>query len=183
MSSSSLPMSSMSSGVRCSIGLSAFFCRTVMRGSSRPVRSVVDVAGAGGGADAGLDEDAVPGDGGGDLAGAQVADGALAQGQHAAVADAHAAAAGHEDAGVLGGVEYGGGPVGLDARAGFGEGDRAALAGDDDRGPEALGEEPVDDAGGAPVLLQGLEHADRATRPGGALGEVGDQLGDGAGVE
>src|SRR3712207_5250095 len=161
-SSSSLPISSMSSAVRWAIGLWDFFCRTVTRrGSSVSGRSVVDVAGAGGGADAGLDEDAVPGGGGGDLAGAQVADGALAQREHAAVADAHAAAAGHEDAGLLGGVEDRGGPVGLDARAEPGEGHRAALAGDDDRRPEALGEQPVGDAGGAPVLLERLEHADR----------------------
>src|SRR3712207_8153292 len=43
---------------------------------------------SGGGADAGLDEDAVAGGGGGDLTGAQVADGALAQREDAAVADA-----------------------------------------------------------------------------------------------
>src|SRR3712207_3432872 len=128
MSSSSLPMSSMSSGVRCSIGLSAFFCSTVMRGLPAVSGSVVDVAGAGGGADAGLDEDAVPGDGGGHLAGAQVADGALAQREHAAVADAHAAAAGHEDAGLLGGVEDRGGAVGLHRRPVPRERDRAALA-------------------------------------------------------
>src|SRR3712207_4560288 len=132
MSSSSLPMSSMSSAVRCSTGLSAFFCRTVMRcGSSGLEWSVVDVAGAGGGADAGLDQDAVAGRGRGDLAIAQIADGALSQREHAAVADAHAAAAGHEDAGLLGGVEDRGGPVGLDARAGAGagagEGHRTAL--------------------------------------------------------
>src|SRR3712207_5766950 len=143
MSLSSLPMSSMSSAVRCSIGFSVFFCRTVMRcGSSGLEWSVVDVAGAGGGADAGLDEDAVAGRGRGDLAVAQVPDGALAQRQHAAEADAHPAAAGHEDAGVLGGVEDRGGPVGLDAGALPGEGHRAALAGDEDRGPEALGEQP-----------------------------------------
>ena len=39
------------------------------------------------------------------LAGAQVAHGAVGHGQDAAEADAHAAAARHEDAGVLGGVE------------------------------------------------------------------------------
>src|SRR3712207_8140578 len=142
MSSSSLPMSSMSSAVRCSIGLSAFFCRTVMRcGSSGLEWSVVDVAGAGGGADAGLDEDAVARRGRGDLAVAQVPDGALAQRQHAAEADAHPAAAGHEDAGVLGGVEDGGGPVGLDALAVLAEGHRAALTRDEHGRPETLGED------------------------------------------
>ena len=42
-------------------------------------RSVVDVARAGSGVDAGLDDDAVSGGGGGDLPVAQVADRALAQ--------------------------------------------------------------------------------------------------------
>src|SRR4028119_658657 len=130
MSSSSLPMSSMSSAVRCSIGFSVFFCSTVMRCSSSGLEwSVVDVAGAGGGADAGLDEDAVARRGRGDLAVAQVPDGALAQREDAAEADAHAAAAGHEDAGLLGGVEDGSGPVGLERRPGPGEGGRAAPAG------------------------------------------------------
>src|SRR5215212_12181255 len=120
MVSSSLPMSSMSSAVRWAIGFSGFFCSVVMvcvaplLGSGR---SVVDVARAGGGADARLDEDAVTGRRGGDLAVAQVADGALAQRQHAAVADAHAAAGRHEDAGLLGGVEDGGRPVGFDGGA------------------------------------------------------------------
>src|ERR1700712_5819170 len=109
MVSSSLPMISMSSALRCSMGFEAFFWIAVMSGSfSLSVGSrwsVVDVAGAGGGAHAGLDEDAVPGGGGGDLAVAQVADGAFAQRQDAAVADAHPAPARHQHAGVLGGVE------------------------------------------------------------------------------
>ena len=58
--------------------------------------------------------------GGGDLAGAQVADGALAQRQHAAEADAHPAAGRHEHAGVLAGVEDRRGAVGLDGRAAAG---------------------------------------------------------------
>src|SRR3954463_14257508 len=100
-------MASMSSGVRCAIGFSGLFCSTVMSGGSScgAAGSVVDVARAGGGADAGLDEDAVTGGRGGDLAGAQVADGALPEREHAAVADAHPAAAGHEQPGVLGGVQ------------------------------------------------------------------------------
>ena len=92
---------------------------------------MVEVAGAGGGGDAGLDRHAVAGLGGGDLAGAQVAHGALAQRQDAAEADAHPAAGRHQHAGVLARVEEGGGAVGLDGRAGAVEGDRAALAGDD----------------------------------------------------
>src|SRR3954453_6765178 len=167
ISSSSLPIRSMSPAVRWAMGLTGFFCRTVMRAPpwSRGLGSVVDGAGAGGGTDAGLDEDAVPGGGGGDLAGAQVPDGALAQGQHAAVADPHAAAAGHEDAGLLGGVEDRRPAVGLDGRAGRGEGDRAALTGDDHRRPEPLGEQPVGDAGPGPVLLERLEHPDGAAGP------------------
>src|SRR6476661_6909234 len=106
IASSSTPSSSMSSGVRWATGFVVFFCRTVIGVSfgvrlielveiigldrlDRPWRSVVEVAGAGGGGDAGLDADAVSGGGSGDLAGAQVADRALAHRQHAAVADAH----------------------------------------------------------------------------------------------
>src|SRR5215218_3796349 len=129
MVSSSLPRSSMSSAVRWAIGFSFFFCRAVTVRLLFSGRSVVDVAGAGGGAHAGLDEDAVSGGGDGQFAVAQVADGALPQRQHAAVADAHAAAARHEDAGVLGGVEDRGGPVGLHGGAVLREGDSAALTG------------------------------------------------------
>src|SRR5688572_6438612 len=116
MVSSSLPRSSMSSAVRCAIGFSLFFCRAVIVRLLFSGRSVVDVAGAGRGAHAGLDEDAVPGGGHGQLAVAQVPHRALAQRQHAAVADAHAAAARHEDAGLLGGVEDRRGAVGLERR-------------------------------------------------------------------
>src|SRR3954451_24990396 len=156
MVSSSLPMSSMSSAVRWAIGFSGFFCSVVtvcvapLLGSGR---SVVDVAGAGGGADAGLDEDAVTRRGGGDLAVAQVADRALAQRQHAAVADAHAAAARHEDPRLLGGVQDRGGPVGVQRGAGLREADGAALTGHDDAGAEPLGVQPFGQAGGGPVLL------------------------------
>src|SRR3954452_17357871 len=180
MVSSSLPMISMSSAERWAIGFSDFFCSTVTVVSRS---SVVDVAGAGGGAHAGLDEDAVPRGGRGDLAVAQVADGALAQRQHAAVADAHAAAARHEDAGLLGGIEDRGGPVGLERRPVPGEGDGPALAGDHHRRPEPLAVEAVAEPGGRPVRLQGLEHADRPAGPGRAPGQVGHQLGDGGGVE
>src|SRR3954453_22999351 len=120
MVSSSTPMASMSSGVRWATGLSGFFCRTVIRllVSGRWGRSVVDVAGAGGGADAGLHEDAVPGRGGGQLAVAEVPDAALTQRQPAAVADAHPAAAGHEQPALLGGVQDRGGAVELEASPG-----------------------------------------------------------------
>src|SRR3712207_6226206 len=124
--SSSLPMISMSSADRCAIGFSGFFWITVMNGSDQ--RSVVDGAGAGSGADAGLDEHAVARGGDGQLTVAQVAHGTLAQRQHAAVADAHAATARHEDAGLLGGVEDRGGAVGLHRRPVPRERDRAALA-------------------------------------------------------
>src|SRR4051794_414043 len=132
MVSSSLPMISMSSADRWAIGFSFFFCRAVTVRLLFSGRSVVDVAGAGGGAHAGLDENAVALGGCGDLAVAQVAHRALAQRQHAAVADAHAATARHQDAGLLGGVEDRGGAVGVQRGAGPGEGDGAALAGDED---------------------------------------------------
>src|SRR3954471_11518398 len=103
MVSSSLPMISMSSADRWAIGFSGFFCSAVT--VPAPLlgavgRSVVDVAAACGGAYAVLEQDAAPRGGNGQLAVAQVAHGALPQRQHAAVADPHAAAAGHEDAGL-----------------------------------------------------------------------------------
>src|SRR3954452_24156868 len=115
MASSSMPICSMSSGLRCAMGLSDFFCRTVMRLLRRcwgggleehevldlPRWSVVDLAGAGGGIDAGLDLHAVAGGGGGERTVAEVADGALAQRQHAAEADPHPAARRHQHAGGL----------------------------------------------------------------------------------
>src|SRR5215203_626639 len=81
MVSSSLPMISMSSADRWAIGFSGFFCSAVTVRLLVSGRSVVDVAGAGGGAHAGLDEHAVPRRGGGDLAVPQVAHGSLAQRQ------------------------------------------------------------------------------------------------------
>ena len=102
--------------------------RLLVRGSQRAVRGggwgpyavqswlllEVDLAGAGRGRDAGLDADAVAFGGGGELAVAQVADAARAQRHDAAEADAHPAARRHQHAGVLAGVEDGGGAVGLD---------------------------------------------------------------------
>src|SRR5215218_1094775 len=116
MVSSSLPMISMSSADKWAMGFSGFFCRAVTVRLLVSGRSVVDVAGAGGGAHAGLDEHAVPRGGRGDLSVAEVAHGALPQRQHAAVADTHAAPARHEDAGLLGGVQDRGRPVRLERR-------------------------------------------------------------------
>src|SRR3954467_8472219 len=121
MVSSSLPMISMSSADRWAIGFSGFFCSAVT--VPAPLlgavgRSVVDVAAAGGGADTGLDQDAVPRGGDGQLTGARVASGDIPQRAHLAVADAHAAAAGHEDAGLLGRVEDRQGSFRLEASAG-----------------------------------------------------------------
>src|SRR3954454_18469434 len=112
----------MSSGVRWAIGFSGFLVIVVMvtlafrlarsrdgrcaTSSTSSLRSdFVDVAGTSGGAGAGLDRDArgvaLPRDCGGDRAVAQVADSAGLHGDDTPHADAHPAAAGHEDAGVL----------------------------------------------------------------------------------
>src|SRR3954451_21542485 len=111
IASSSLPSCSMSSGLRWAIGLSDFFWIVVIGflpvawvvGSV--VGSVVERARPGGRVDAGLDEHAaavgLAGDGRGQVAAAQVAHGALLEREHAAVADAHPAARGHQHAGVL----------------------------------------------------------------------------------
>ena len=169
----------MSSAVRWSMGLVGFFCRAVMvapwllvvRACRDQVEAVVDVAGAGGGADAGLDQDAVTRRRGGELAVAQVAHRALAQRQHAAEADAHPAAAGHQHPGLLGGVEDRLVAVRLDDGAGLAEGDGAALAGHDDRGAE-----PLDVQRKVPRGVVVLERLEQAGRPAGvrrALGDVG----------
>src|SRR6478735_4725462 len=104
MASSSRPSCSMSSGVRCAVGFTGFFVMAVIFASLS-----VDVARPSGRVDAGLDRDAagagLPRYGGRDGAVAQVAHGALLQRDHAAHADAHPAAAGHQDAGLLGGVQ------------------------------------------------------------------------------
>merc|ERR1712000_556948 len=79
------PMSSMSASDRCAVGLTGCLVMTVMRVS---FSEGVDAAGAGSGADTGLDRDAVgPGLAGGrdgELAVAQVAHGALAERDDAA---------------------------------------------------------------------------------------------------
>src|SRR5512139_568061 len=61
------------------------------------------------------------------LTASQVADPSGVHGQRAGVADAHAAAVGHADAGLLAGLEERGRPVDLDRLARVAEGDRAAL--------------------------------------------------------
>src|SRR3954454_21419872 len=104
MSSSSWAISSRSSWSRCAIGFTwpmrGFFWIVVISFSL-----VIEVARPGGRVDAGLDQDAapvcLPGYGGGQRAGAQVADDAFAHREHAGVADAHPAPARHEDTGVL----------------------------------------------------------------------------------
>src|SRR6478735_2021281 len=127
IASSSMPSCSMSSGVRCAVGFTGFFVMAVISSLL-----VVDVARPGGRVDAGLDRYAagagLPRYGGRDGAVAQVAHGALLQRDHAAHADAHPAAAGHQDAGLLGGVQDRGGTVGLEGGAVL-ERDGAALAG------------------------------------------------------
>ena len=55
--------------------------------------------------------------------------------------------------------------------------DGAAVAGGDDGGPEPLGVQPVGHADAGPVRLEVVEQPGRAARPGLALGEVGDELG------
>lgn len=75
--------------------------------------SEFEVAATGDGIDTGLDGDFLAGFGGGDVAVAQVADGALAHGDHAAEADAHAAAARHQDTGLFARVEDRGATLGV----------------------------------------------------------------------
>src|SRR4051812_6659559 len=103
IASSSIPSCSMSSGVRWAVGFSGFLVMAVIGVSS--VGSVVEVARPRGRVDAGLDWHAartgLAGDGDGERAVAEVAHRALPHRQHAAHADAHPAAAGHEDAGAL----------------------------------------------------------------------------------
>ena len=140
-------------------------------------RVSVEVARPGGRVDAGLDSDRRRSrsrrDGGGELAGAQVANDALAHRQHALVADAHPAAARHQDAGVLGLLQDRAAAVALDVDAGAVEGDRAALAGDEGRDPELLGEQRQ-----PALLVVGRDRVEQATRAAGErrpLGQVGDQ--------
>src|SRR3954454_16401669 len=95
IASSSAPSVSICSRLRWAIGLSSVCCRFSSLTMVMSRLSVVDDARAGGGADAGLDLDAVALAGVGDdeVAVAQVAHGTLLEREDAAEADAHAAAA------------------------------------------------------------------------------------------
>src|SRR3954447_22516027 len=163
MSSSSLAISSRSSASRWAIGLTCpmrgFFWIVVISFSfgcsasesvvesvfESVVESVVEVARPCGRVDARLD--AYPagvgltGDGGGELAGAQVADDALAHRQDALVADAHPAAARHQDPGVLRLLEDRAAAVAVDRDPGRVERVGAALAGHEGGRAELLGEQ------------------------------------------
>ena len=110
----------MSSAVRWAVGSSVIALIVLMLNL---LCLKFDVAGASGCGDAGLDLDVVAGSGGGDVAGAQVAHGALPQRHDAAEADAHPAPRGHQHAGGLAGVEQRLGAVGCHDGAGLGEGD------------------------------------------------------------
>ena len=117
-----------------------------------------------------------------DFAGAQVTDVAGPQRDEAAVADAHAAAAGHQDAGVLADIEQRRVAVGLDFTVGGLEGDQAAVV------PGTAGEagaEAFDGQGaragrgllgvlrfGLPQRLGVVEEPFRAACVGGALAPV-----------
>ncbi len=179
IASSSMPICSMSSRVRWAIGLSAFFWIVVM-GSSLPgfrggAAQPASTAGEGQWSMSQAPAAALmqvwirtppvsdsPAVTVVSVAGAQVAHGSFAEREDAAVADAHPAAARHQDAGVLGGVEDRGGAVGLDDGAVLGEGDGAALAGDDGAGAELLGEQLQ--PGRVVVGLQGVEQTRRGRR-------------------
>src|SRR3954452_16711381 len=102
MASSSRPRFSMSSDVRWATFAFMVFMVFVSnllgvegRGQKGRAGLEVDVAGARGGGDAGLDLDVVTGGCRGDVAGAQVAHGALTQRNDAAEADAHPATGWH----------------------------------------------------------------------------------------
>src|SRR3954471_14549222 len=175
IASSSMPSCSMSSGVRWAVGFSGFLVMAVMV-SPRDL-SVVEVARPRGRVDAGLDRYAaragLPRHRDGDRAVAEVADGALLHRQHAAHADAHPAAARHQDAGALRGVQDRGGAVGVDG-ATVGEGHRPALARLDGDRAEPLGVEQQ--LARRVVLLERVEEARGPAGVRGPLGQVGHQL-------
>src|SRR4051794_30472065 len=180
IASSSLPSSSMSSADRCAVGSTVFFWMTVtvllgVRGS------VVDAAGSCRGVDAGLDDDAVSLERRRDVAVAQVPHDAFAKREHAAVADAHPATAGHQHAGLLGLVEQRSVAGGLDARTTLGEHHGPAVTGHQSGEPELLGAQ-LETAVGV-VLLQRLEQPGGSARQRDALVEVGHQRLDVAHVE
>src|ERR1700724_2737146 len=134
MPSSSRPRFSMSSSLRWAIGFCSWRCRVVI---GFPLE--VDVAGARSCGHAGLDQDAVTGCGGGDVAVAKVTHGPLAQRNHAAEADAHPASRRHQDSGGFAGVEQCLVARGVEDGRGLGEGDGAAVTGGHDGGAKPLG--------------------------------------------
>ena len=161
IASSSTPICSMSSGVRWAIGLWAFFCRTVMgasvSGRSRVGGSVDQVRSSGEAVVSGRSRRrrprprcrsgcgspfaVSPSVGGGDLAVAQVADGARAQREHAAEADAHPAPRGHQHAGLLAGVQDRGAARRRRPRCRTGRTPRCRRRRRRSLGPEALGDQ------------------------------------------
>src|ERR1700722_4617691 len=178
MASSSRPRFSMSWSLRWAIGFCSWRCRVVMRG---PLE--VDVAGARSCGHAGLDQDAVTGCGGGDVAVAEVANGPLAQRCHAAEADAHPASRRHQPPGGFAGVEQCPVARGVEDGCGLTEGDRPSVTGGDHGGPEPFGVQTLGLAVVVPVLLECVEHAGRSACPGLALGEVVDQFAEFGGGE
>ena len=84
--------------------------------------------------------------------GTQVTDLAGAERDEAAVADAHPAAAGHQDAGVLTDVEQRRVTVGVNLAVGGLEGDEAAVV---PLTPGQVGAEPLDGKGGGRGFVRG----------------------------
>src|SRR3954451_13383353 len=163
IASSSRPSSSTSSGVRWAYWVTSLIAMALLD---------VERAGPDRDADAGLDTVVL-------LvvlvAVAQVAHGALDEGERARVADAHPAAEGHADADRLARLEAGGGAVDLDGPLRVLERDRPALAAvAGDLQGEALEVQGVPEVGPLPVLLDRVEHRRGAAGPRVALAPVGD---------
>src|SRR3954452_21562974 len=171
MESSSRPRFSMSSAFRCAIGFCSWRCRVVMK-----VPLEVDVAGARCCGDTGLDQDAVTGCGGGDVAIAKVAYGSLAQRSDAAEADAHPAPRRHQDSGFFASIEQCLVTRGVEDGRRLAEGDSASFTGGDHACPEPFGVQTLGHAVVVPVLFECIEHAGGAARPRLALGEVVDEI-------
>src|SRR3954449_11615660 len=164
MASSSPPMCSRSSGVRCS--------RRVVLIASDPA-SEVDLDAARRGVDAGADHLAV---GLLEVAGAKVADGAGAQSPDAGVADAHPAAVRQQRPRPLADYQERRRRVGVGVLAAGEEADaaaRAADAGGDGDWPEALEVQALRDASALEAIGQGVQQARRAAGPRLAIAPVG----------
>src|SRR5215208_6778008 len=132
----------------------------------------VDVAGARCCGDTGLDQDAVTGCGGGDVAVAKVAYGSVAQRSHAAEADAHPAPRRHQDSGFFAGIEQCLVARGVEDGRGLAEGDSPSFTCGDHGGPEPFGVQALRYAVVVPVLFECIEHAGGAARPRLPLSEV-----------